>query len=547
MIYGFEGFSTADGLPPKERSIAAELVEIYNDHMSGNAEKGRYYDQKVTAGECNLGIALPSDLRNFEMACCWSEKAVTALADRSRFDGFVSESGEAVPELDKIVRDNRLISSYSMAVIDELKHGGILATLSKNDAIGCSVRFHTFETSAARWNGVLQRIDAAMAIIDSKKYPGDITYKPSIINLYTDDATWVITRNQSGWSARRAENGLGRCMASVMRNQPTNAQPLGTSRITRSVRALTRGYIRTMTLATIGLEFATSPQKYLMGVSDAQYDALINEKFAKYIDSIMLGTIDPESGQVPQYGQLAQGTLQPHVDMLRMLSTQFAASTSLSVTDVGVVNDANPTSADALTAQNDKLIRRAEDLNTFNADELREIALMALAISRNQSLSQLSDEDRNVMAHFLPAAMPNMAAMGDWAVKLATADSDFAGTDAFYEMQGFDKPTIARIQAQKRANAAASATDAMVATLFGGSAGNAQIVEPQEDAPTVEDTAATPVEEARTLNGAQTTSLLNVIGQYKDGVLTLSQAVNVVSLSCGISKDDAKAVITGAE
>jgi len=456
MIYGFDGIENAEGLPPAERLLVAELVEIYKHHASANADKSRYYDQKITSGECNLGIALPDDLSSLEMACCWPEKAVTVLADRSRFDGFVNANGEDVPELDELVRDNRLASSYSMGVIDELKHGGVLATLARNDRIGCSVRFHTFETSAARWNGILQRIDAALAIIDSKKFEGDLSYKPSLVNLYTEDATWVLQRANgrltTQWTARRAENGLGRCMATVLRNQPTNSQPLGTSRITRSVRSLTRGYIRTMTLATIGLEFATSPQKYLMGVSDEQYDALINEKFKKYCDSMMLGTVDPDTGQVPQYGQLAQGTLQPHVDMLRMLSTQFAASTCLSVTDAGVVNDANPTSADAVAAANDKLIRRAEDLNEFNADDMRDIALMALSVKRNRSLSQLQPDDLGVMAHFLPPSMPNIAAMGDWAVKLASADPEFAGTDVYYEMQGFDKPTIARIQAQKRRN-----------------------------------------------------------------------------------------------
>ena len=451
MIYGLDGLAKADGLPKEIGITVGELVDIYAAHMAANAEKGRYYDQRVTAGECNLGIALPSQLNNFEMACCWPEKAVTALADRSRFDGFVNANGESMPELDAIVRDNRLTSAYSMSVIDELKHGGILVTLAKSDEIGCSIRFHTFETASARWNGVKQRIDAAMAIIDSKKSENDIAYEPSVVNVYVDDATWVLTRAGGRWAARRAENGLGRCMATVMRNQPTNAQPLGTSRITNSVRSLTRGYIRTMTLATIGLEFSTSPQKYIMGVSDEQYDALVNTKFARYIDSLMVGTVDPDTGQVPQYGQLVQGTLQPHVDMLRMLSTQFAAATSLSVTDTGVVNDANPTSANAITAQNDKLIRRAEDLNAFNAGELRDIALMALAVSRNQSLSQLSDDDKDVMAHFLPPSMPNQATMGDWAVKVAQADPEFAGSDVFYEMQGFDKPTIARIQAQKKA------------------------------------------------------------------------------------------------
>lgn len=457
MSYGFDGIEKAAGLPAADRATIGELAAIHAAHMAANVDKGRYYDQRVTAGECNLGIALPQKLRNFEMACCWPEKAVTALADRSRFDGFVDANGEPVPELDAIVADNALGSCYSMGVIDELKHGGVLVTLSPGGMSGCSVRFHTFETAAARWNGEKQRIDAAMAIIDTYSESG--AQRPRTVNLYTDEATWVI-RKVSGarlhgeplWYAERANNGMGRPLATVLRNQPTNSQPLGTSRITRAVRSLTRAYIRTLTLATIGLEFSTSPQKYLMGVTDEQYDALIDEKFSRYVDSLILGTVNPVTGQVPQFGQLAQGTLQPHIDMMRVLSTQFAASTCLSVTDTGVVNDANPTSADALTAQNDKLIRRAEALNEFNGAELRTVALMALCIKRNDSLSGLSDEDKGIMAHFLPASMPNQAVMGDWAVKLATADPPFAGTDMFYELQGFSKPEIARIQAQKRRN-----------------------------------------------------------------------------------------------
>ena len=457
-MYGFSGIDKAEGLPTAERVILGELVSIYENHKAANANKGRYYNQHITAGECNLGIALPEDLKSFNMACCWPEKAVTALSDRSRFDGFVNSNGESMPELNTLVRDNRLISAYSMSVIDELKLGGILITLAANPFIGCSIRFHTFETSAARWNGELQRIDAAFAVIDSEKTRRSI--RATVVNFYTDDATWVIRRvEKNSWVAQRANNGMGRCLATVMRNQPTNSQPLGTSRITRSVRTLTRAYIRTMTLATIGLEFSTSPQKYLMGVSDAQYDALINQKFAKYIDSIMLGTVDPDTGQVPQYGQLSQGTLEPHVAMLRILSTQFAASTSLSVTDTGVINDANPTSADALTAQNDKLIRRAEDLNAFNADELRDAALMALCVKRNISLNELSDDDRNVMAHFLPPSMPSLAATADAATKIASVAEGFAETDVFWEMQGFDKPTIARIMAQQRRNMGAGILD----------------------------------------------------------------------------------------
>jgi hypothetical protein len=43
----------------------------------------------------------------------------------------------------------------------------------------------------------------------------------------------------------------------------------------------------------------------------------------------------------------------------------------------------------------------------------------------------------------------------------------------------------------------------------------------------------------KTLNGAQTQSLISVVLQYQQGVLTKQQAVNIISISIGISKDEA--------
>lgn len=170
---------------------------------------------------------------------------------------------------------------------------------------------------------------------------------------------------------------------------------------------------------------------------------------------MLLATRD-ENGEMPQFGQLAQGTIQPHVEMLRMLATQFASVTSLSVTDTGVVNDANPTSADAVAAANEKLIIRAQNLNRENGESLYQMALMAQAIAGNKSLSALTDEELAVMPHFLNPAMPSQASTADAAVKIASADPSFAGTMVFYEMLGFDAPTIARIMAERRRQLGAS-------------------------------------------------------------------------------------------
>ncbi|WP_050697606.1 phage portal protein [Anaeromassilibacillus senegalensis] len=51
----------------------------------------------------------------------------------------------------------------------------------------------------------------------------------------------------------------------------------------------------------------------------------------------------------------------------------------------------------------------------------------------------------------------------------------------------------------------------------------------------------------KTLNGAQTQSLISVIAQLQAGQLTEGQAVNIVSVAIGVSKEEARRIIEGAE
>jgi hypothetical protein len=132
-----------------------------------------------------------------------------------------------------------------------------------------------------------------------------------------------------------------------------------------------------------------------------------------------------------------------------MLSTQFGAATGLTVTDVGVVNDANPTSSDAILAQSQTLILLAEQLNAGNGDALRTIAIMAQAIARNVGPEELTEEELDVVAHFKNPAMPSVAVTADAATKIASARPGFAGTDVFLEMLGFGPADIRRIRAQE--------------------------------------------------------------------------------------------------
>ena len=438
-----------NGLDEENQARLQKLLNVYANTQPKNAIKDRYYEGHVSLGEVNLGIALPDGMSRLEIGCAWGAKTVDVLAGRSMFDGFVGLNGEEIETLEKIVRDNNLVAEYPKACREELKIGCSFATLSADDKIGCKIRFHSAQTACAVWDNEKGRIAYGLAVIDTiQDY--DLIWIPSLVNMYTDDAIWVL-RNEGGqWSAEKKPHIMGRPLMEPLIYNPTAKKPFGQSRIKEPIRRLIQGYVRTVANATIGLEFSTTPQKYLLGITDEQFDAVVNKKFKQYVGSIIASTTNPETGEKPSFGQLTQGNISPHVEMLRMLATQFSAASGLTVTDTGVVNDANPTSSDAILAQSQTLVVMAEQLNESNGDALRTIALMAMAITNGVSLDDLPAEQLNIVAHFKNPAMPSVAVTADAAIKIAAARQGFAQTDTFLEMIGFGPADIRRIRAQEQ-------------------------------------------------------------------------------------------------
>ena len=199
------------GLGAREQEILDKLLTVYQNATSKNGIKDRYYEGKIPLSEVNLGIALPNGMSGLEIGCAWGAKTVDVLASRSMFDGFVGENGEEVEELTKIVRNNNLLAEYPKACRDELKIGCSFATLSFDKKIRCRIRFHSAKSAAAIWDGEKGRIAYGFAITDTAPSNDDETvWEPSMLNLYTDDAIWVLKRDDQIWRAEKHSHKMGR-------------------------------------------------------------------------------------------------------------------------------------------------------------------------------------------------------------------------------------------------------------------------------------------------------------------------------------------------
>ena len=436
-----------------------ELLSIWSSHIGKNQLRRRYYDGENVLKD--LGISIPPSLRNIETVVGWPKKAVGALACRSRFDGFTatvdgSADSDTQAKLDRIVQASALKRKYRQAVESELIAGCDFITLSKG-AKGeppVIVTTHSAEDGAAKWSERLGRISSGLVIMHY-----DASGAPDELALYTDEATYHVD-GRDALMVERMSHRMGRPLMEALAYNPTESQPLGQSRITRAVRFITDSGVREALRTEISAEFFTSPQKYLLGVDGDPFED--RTRWEAYIGNIFTVS-QTEDGTTPTFGQLSQGSMQPHTDYMWALAARFSGETNVPLSQLGIVSD-NPSSAEAIYAANEPLIIEAERLRDDNAGPLVSIAQMALAIVDNVPLSTVEDGGVSIVANFANPAMPSIVSQADAMVKIASVVPEFAGTEVFWEQLGFSEDMRRKVVQQMGANANQHA----ILSLMGG-------------------------------------------------------------------------------
>lgn len=418
----------SEQLEPDITQNIDDLLTIWWEHLPKNQLRRRYYDGENVLKD--LGISIPPDLKNVETIVGWCKKAVSALSCRMRFDGFTCADKDVENELSKIVRETNLKRKYRQAVESELISGCDFVTISKGDVGEPPVIIvtHSAEDCAARWDERKGRIRYGLVIMDY-----DESGTPDEIAYYDDYETIHVDASDGGFLVERMPHEMTMPMMVALSYNPTESKPFGQSRITRAIRSITDSAVREALRTEISAEFFTSPQKYLLGTDGDPF--VKKTKWEAYIGNIF--TVGQnEDGTHADFGQLSQGSMQPHTDYMRALAARFSGESNVPLSQLGIVSD-NPSSAEAIYAANEPLIIEAETLRDDNSQPLADLALMALAITRGETMQQVAASDIDVTPIFKNPAMPSIVSQADAMVKIAAAVPEFAGTDVFWEQLGF--------------------------------------------------------------------------------------------------------------
>lgn len=452
------GITKATGLTTSESVELEALLDVYRKTRHRNKLIEAYYEGDVMAKDIGVDI-LPPEAKekvHVDLSCDWAKKAVKALANHVRFDGFVFDGGEMDEGLGRALRRMSFDAEFSRTRVGTLKKGCAFACVNSFGS-SAAVTFHSADNGAAIVNEATGRMRSGFVIADCGRT--DWAPRKSVVrqvNLHMPGNRVEIRRTgPSSWEATHIETPPDTMMMVPFVYEPTDKKPLGGTRITKDVQSVIDDVLSVRLAIAVSRAFYAIPMRTLLGLSEKMYEEL-NKKpqWSMYINPVLLASMD-RNGHTPTAGQLPSN--QPDA-LIRLIETDaklFAAATGVPLQSLGIVQD-NPSSAEAIVEARRDLI---EDAQSFEDEHLipalRQIALLVMMVESNKaSVDDLDEVQRSVMPHFRNPAMPSIAATTDAAMKIATVNPAFANTDVFFEMVGFDQATIERANSQMRMNQA---------------------------------------------------------------------------------------------
>jgi hypothetical protein len=451
-LTSFSGVWTAprfvSNVEDDELDAIRSLFEVWARKYPRNVIRSRYRDMKVRVKP--TGNMPAEAIARVEAVSEWPEKAVTALAERSVFEGFVTPGDDQDPfDLRGILRANRFDLELPQAIDSTYTHSCSFITTALGDVQSGEpevlVMAREATWSAARWDSRRRLVRDMLAVTET-----DGDGQPSAMDVFLPDVVLSLTRRPSGaWVADRRTNALGEVLAEPLVYEPSLTRPFGRSRISRAVMNITDRALLTIIRSEIASDFYAVPRMYALGVTQ---DAFTRGKWQAAVDSWFAISKD-EDGDVPEVGQFPQMTMQPLNDHYRTIATQFSGATGVPVSSLGIVTD-NPPSAEALYADDRRIVNTARRQNKFMGAALSRVGQRIVKLRGNET-DELADLD----VAWANPAFTSPATASDALVKLSAVFPWLAESEVALEYAGFSQAEITRLLSDKRRAQSGSVLD----------------------------------------------------------------------------------------
>ena len=363
-------FATKDEVDVYER-----LHRGIRQQQPRNKKRTLYADAEYTVQ--SYGLRLPDGKEVEQTPMFWPQKAIEVFSSRLRPAGYNLADATLLRDLERVMTDSMIALKEQLAIKSALRHGPAFMFTSAGDPGAGEPEVLTTVSSALSATAETNRagvVTAALELLGDRRAN---LYLPGVV-LEVEQRKRLVVLEEYPASKR--------ILCAPYVHGKTLERPFGSSRITRPIMRLTNAGVRTFMRSEVSAEWYTYPRERLLGVDPSAFDDAPG--WVQMIGGIQaLPDIHPDDE--PNYPDelrraeihtAPQMTMQPFSDQMRMIGGLFSGAASIPPNYLGIFSDSNPTSAQAIWAQEVDLVRAVEDQQPSFDVGRRQLAINILTV-----------------------------------------------------------------------------------------------------------------------------------------------------------------------
>lgn len=431
-----------------EQNSLDELVMQWRAKRPRNNLRSAFYDMKNSEREL-MAQTVPDVVRRRRFVLGWSALAVDKLNRRCNLEGFYDAAGNDLDSLGltEIMRDNRLVSEVSQAGSSSLIHAvsWLVTTQGDTEAGEPEVLINARDASTATGMWDVRR-RALRSFLSLTEFDSD--GEPVEMTMYLPNLNVSMTKAGGRWKVERRPHVYG-VPVDPLRYKPRVGRPFGSSRVTRAVMSIHMQALAAMIRADVNGEAYSLPRYVLLGATEQAFqnaDGSPKSTWQAAWDAVWaIGDDDDAEQPRADVKQFSGQSPEPQNAHLRMLAQMFSGETGIPIGELGIIGDANPTSADALDAGKDDLFATAETTTDDWGPDAASSVTRAL-----EMLGGDLPDNLDVRARWRNPRFVSRAAAADAGSKVIDKAPWLAESEVGLELLGLSGDQIRRAMADKR-------------------------------------------------------------------------------------------------
>lgn len=344
-------FATED-----ESAVYHRLRSMITAQQPRNKKRTLYADAEYALQ--SYGLTLPDGKAVEQTPMFWPQKSIEVFSSRLRPAGFTLNDATLQRDLDRVMADSGVRLKEQLAIKSALRHGPSFVFTSAGDPSAGEPEVLTTVLSALSATALTNRagvVVAALELLDGRRAN---LYLPGVV-LEVEKRSRLVVLDEREMSRR--------VLCAPYVHGQTIERPFGSSRITRPIMGLTDAGVRTFMRSEVSAEWYSYPRERLLGV-----DPSVFEEAPGWVQ--MIGGIQalpdihpddephhPDNLRRAEVHTVPQMSMQPFSDQMRLIGGLYSGAASIPPNYLGIFSDSNPTSAQAIWAQEVDLVRAAED------------------------------------------------------------------------------------------------------------------------------------------------------------------------------------------